>query len=209
MAPRPVPTMIAIGVARPSAHGQAMISTATALTSASARRGCGPQTLQPTNASSRDEHDGRHEECRDAIRQPLNRRAASLRLARPSGRSAPAASRCRPARREPAACRCVLIVPPVTRDPGAFSTGIGSPVTIDSSIALRPSMTTPSTGTFSPGRTRQTSPTCTSSSGTSASSPSPDDARGFRREPEQLLESPCRCGAGAKLEDLPEQDQRR
>ena len=33
-APRPVPTMIDIGVARPSAHGQAMISTATALTRA-------------------------------------------------------------------------------------------------------------------------------------------------------------------------------
>ena len=30
-APRPVPTMIAVGVARPSAHGQAMTSTATAL----------------------------------------------------------------------------------------------------------------------------------------------------------------------------------
>ena len=29
-APRPVPTMSAVGVARPSAHGQAMISTATA-----------------------------------------------------------------------------------------------------------------------------------------------------------------------------------
>ena len=34
LAPRPVATMIDIGVARPSAHGQAMISTATALTSA-------------------------------------------------------------------------------------------------------------------------------------------------------------------------------
>ena len=33
-APRPVPTMIDIGVASPSAHGQAMIKTATALTSA-------------------------------------------------------------------------------------------------------------------------------------------------------------------------------
>ena len=32
-APRPTPTMIDIGVARPSAHGQAMISTATAATS--------------------------------------------------------------------------------------------------------------------------------------------------------------------------------
>ena len=33
-APRPVPTMIAVGVARPSAHGQAMTSTVTALISA-------------------------------------------------------------------------------------------------------------------------------------------------------------------------------
>ena len=30
-----------------------------------------------------------------------------------------------------------LTVPPVTRSPGVFSTGIGSPVTIDSSTALR------------------------------------------------------------------------
>ena len=34
VAPLPVATMIDIGVASPSAHGQAMISTATALTSA-------------------------------------------------------------------------------------------------------------------------------------------------------------------------------
>ena len=33
-APRPTPTMMDIGVARPRAHGQAMISTATALTRA-------------------------------------------------------------------------------------------------------------------------------------------------------------------------------
>ena len=41
-AARPAPTMIDIGVASPSAHGQAMISTATAFTSAWARRGSGP-----------------------------------------------------------------------------------------------------------------------------------------------------------------------
>ena len=46
------------------------------------------------------------------------------------------------------------MVAPMTRSPGCFSTGIGSPVTIDSSTALEPSSTTPSTGTFSPGRTR-------------------------------------------------------
>ena len=40
--------MIDIGVARPSAHGHAMISTATALTSACASRGSGPATAQTT-----------------------------------------------------------------------------------------------------------------------------------------------------------------
>ena len=45
-APRPVPTMIDIGVARPSAHGHAMISTATAFTSACASRGSGPHATR-------------------------------------------------------------------------------------------------------------------------------------------------------------------
>ena len=49
-------------------------------------------------------------------------------------------------------------VAPITGSPARFSTGIGSPVTIDSSTALVPSSTTPSTGTFSPGRTRSRSP---------------------------------------------------
>ena len=65
-----------------------------------------------------------------------------------------------------------LTVPPMSRSPAVFSTGMGSPVTIDSSTALLPSTTAPSTGTFSPGRTRSRSPTCTSSSGTSPSDPS-------------------------------------
>jgi hypothetical protein len=41
-------------------------------------------------------------------------------------------------------------VAPVTRFPAFFSTGIGSPEIIDSSMLLTPSRTTPSTGTFSP-----------------------------------------------------------
>ena len=48
-----------------------------------------------------------------------------------------------------------------------FVTGIDSPVTIDSSTVDRPSSTTASTGTFSPGRTRSRSPMWTSSSATS------------------------------------------
>ena len=65
-----------------------------------------------------------------------------------------------------------LTVAPVTRSPAPFSTGIGSPVIIDSSTLLIPYSTTPSTGTFSPGRTRSRAPTCTWSKGTSASEPS-------------------------------------
>src|SRR5438876_9699710 len=49
-APRPTPTMMDIGVAKPRAHGHAMIRTETALTRACARRGCGPNTAQPANA---------------------------------------------------------------------------------------------------------------------------------------------------------------
>ena len=51
-APRPMPTMIDIGVARPSAQGQAMISTVTAATSANVKRGSGPNVIQAANASS-------------------------------------------------------------------------------------------------------------------------------------------------------------
>jgi hypothetical protein len=43
VAPRPVPTIMDIGVASPNAQGQAMLSTATALTRASAIRGSGPK----------------------------------------------------------------------------------------------------------------------------------------------------------------------
>ncbi len=51
-APRPTPTMIDIGVARPSAQGQAMISTLTAATRPNAIRGSGPNTAQAPKAIS-------------------------------------------------------------------------------------------------------------------------------------------------------------
>ena len=52
MAPRPVPTMIDMGVASPSTQGHAMISTATALTSAYAIRGSGPHPAQAMNVTT-------------------------------------------------------------------------------------------------------------------------------------------------------------
>ncbi len=49
-APRPVPTRIAVGVARPSAHGQAMISTATAAVNAAATGW--PDSSQPASVTA-------------------------------------------------------------------------------------------------------------------------------------------------------------
>ena len=66
----------------------------------------------------------------------------------------------------------LLIVAPITSSPSRFSTGIDSPVIIDSSTAELPVVTTPSTGIFSPGRTRTTSPPTTSPIGSSTSRPS-------------------------------------
>ena len=51
LAPRPMPTMTDIGVASPSAHGQAMIRTATALVTAAGRRGSGPSQIQNRNVT--------------------------------------------------------------------------------------------------------------------------------------------------------------
>ncbi len=51
-----------------------------------------------------------------------------------------------------------LMVPATTASPFFLSTGIGSPVNIDSSIVLSPSVIFPSTGILSPGFTRNKSP---------------------------------------------------
>ena len=66
----------------------------------------------------------------------------------------------------------VLSVPAMSLAPASLATGMDSPVTIDSSTAERPSISSPSTGTFSPGRTRRRSPTAIASSDTSSSLPS-------------------------------------
>src|SRR5437867_11318293 len=51
-APRPIPTIIEVGVANPSAHGQAMISTATKFSSALVKAGAGPNASQRPNVSA-------------------------------------------------------------------------------------------------------------------------------------------------------------
>ncbi len=65
----------------------------------------------------------------------------------------------------------LLIVAPMTVSPGFFSTGMLSPVIIDSSMVEAPSITMPSTGTFSPGLTITISSANTSSILIAASCP--------------------------------------
>ena len=65
----------------------------------------------------------------------------------------------------------VFTVADVTPSPCALSTGMLSPVIDDSSTALSPSRITPSTAIFSPGRTTNVSPMTTSSTGIVCSAP--------------------------------------
>ena len=169
-APRPVATMMAVGVARPSAHGQAMTRTATALVRAKRPAGSGPNTHQATKV-------------RAAIPSTIGTKTAATRSARRwIGAREPCASATsvtiranavslptRAARKMKLPVR--LTVPAKTFDSGVFSTGRLSPVSIDSSIVEAPSVTTPSTGIRSPGRMRTKSPTRTSAVGTSTSAP--------------------------------------
>ncbi len=170
-APRPTPTMIDIGVAKPSAQGQAMMSTETAAIRPKVSRGSGPNSDQPLKASTATASTSgtNQPETRSASRWIgawLRCACATMATIRASIVYLPTLS----ARitKVPA----TLIVPPITLSPADLRTGIDSPVTIDSSTVLRPSMTSPSTGTFSPGLTRSRSPTTTAASGTSSSLPS-------------------------------------
>ena len=90
-APRPVPTSSAVGVARPSAHGQAMISTATAAVNANVALSPAP-SQKPSVATAMRDHD-RDEDAGDAVGEPLHRRLAGLRVGRRAARSGRA--RCR------------------------------------------------------------------------------------------------------------------
>ncbi len=170
-APLPVPTMMAVGVARPRAQGQAMTSTATKLSRARLNTGSTPASIQTTKVS------------RAMPMTVGTKTAATLSARRWMGALEPWASStmrmiwARTVSRPTRSARkrkvpVPLMVAPTTSSPGFFSTGMGSPVSMDSSTALAPSVTTPSTGIFSPGRTTMMSRTMTSSMGMSLSSPS-------------------------------------
>ena len=166
--PRSVPTSRAVGVASPSAHGHAMISTDTAAVAAKTRGS--PANSQPArvSADSTSTPGTNTDEMRSAsaCTGALPVWASSTR--RPSWASwVSVPTRVARTTRRPFA----LIVAPTTASPGPFSTGTDSPVIIDSSTADAPETTTPSVATFSPGRTTNSSPTTSAVMGSRRSTP--------------------------------------
>ena len=160
--PRPVPASSAVGVARPSAHGQAITSTETAALNA---RGTSCDTTS---------HPMR---VRSEITRIVGTKIAETRSARramgafvswAAATSSPifasvVSDPTRVARTvsDPEVFR----VAPVTASPTETSTGTDSPVSREASTAEDPAITVPSVAIFSPGRTRNSSPGSRSSTG--------------------------------------------
>ena len=158
--------MMAAGVARPSAHGQAITSTATARISATSAPT--PAHNQPSSvASAISSTTGTNTLATLSTRRWIGALAAcassTRRMMRESTVSAPTARTSSTTRPSP------LIEPPVNTAPASLVTGNGSPVSMDSSTCVSPSSSVPSTGKRSPGRTTRRSPTITSATGTSTS----------------------------------------
>ncbi len=82
-APRPTAVSSAVGVARPSAHGQATTSTATAALQAAAAGRPGAQP-EPEGGHGAGDH-ARHEHRGDPVRQPLRAGLGAQRLADQAG----------------------------------------------------------------------------------------------------------------------------
>ena len=168
-AARPLPTINAVGVASPSAHGQAMMSTATAAVnafSASPSKNnqaanvaalitntTGTNTLLTLSAKR----------CTGAFVACASRTNFAMRANVVSEPTRVARTIMRPFR---------FTVADVTEAPTATSTGTLSPVTMLMSMLDAPSVTTPSAAIFSPGRTTTKSPSRTTEAGIDTSCPS-------------------------------------
>ena len=137
LAARPVATMMDIGVARPRAQGQAMMSTATALRTPNTQDGSGPKKPQtrrvlrdmPSTASTNQNDTVSAMRCMGARDRWALATSCTIWL---STVSAPTLSAT--ITRLPEA----FWVAPMTRSPTLLLTGIGSPVSIDSSTLDAP-----------------------------------------------------------------------
>ena len=116
-APRPVPTSSAVGVARPSAHGQATIRTATVAEKANVDAGAAAEPVA-------ERRDGDHDHDRHEDRRRRGRRAAAPAPCRtgprrPAARSARARCRRRRGSRSTTSRPPALTVAPATASPVA------------------------------------------------------------------------------------------
>ncbi|MPM41024.1 hypothetical protein SDC9_87673 [bioreactor metagenome] len=166
--PRSDPASRAVGVARPSAQGQLMISTDTA--AVTAKVADSPRTSQTTSVISASTMTIGTKTpeilSASAWERDFPVWASSTRWAIwASWVSAPTAV-ARTTNRP-----VVLTEAPTTALPGWTSTGSDSPVMTELSIAESPLTTTPSVAIFSPGRTTNSSSTTSFSIGTVTSAP--------------------------------------
>ena len=169
LAPTPLPTMIATGVARPRAHGQLITSTEIPL--ASAKPKGWPARIHiivVTTAMEITTGTKTPDTLSATFAIGAFVAAASLTIFIICERVVSSPTLVASQRRKPD----WFMVAAETPSPGSLSTGMLSPVSAASLTALLPSSTTPSTGIFSPGRTTKTSPFLTCSTGTSTSCPS-------------------------------------
>eukprot|EP00955_Chlamydomonas_euryale_P090993 364588-Chlamydomonas_euryale.AAC.13 len=179
VAARPVPTMTAVGVARPSAQGHAM--TTTEMPNSSAKRnGVWPSGSHEAGYACAHPQDAHTIHVASAMQMTTGTNTADT----------VSANACTGALLSCACCTSRTIcdnvvspptrvarissmplppatVPPVRPSPGFLNTGRGSPVIMASSTCASPTSTSPSVGTRPPGSTRSTSPRWIRCTGTS------------------------------------------
>ena len=164
----PVPTMIAAGVARPSAHGQAITSTATAFTSAvsapapASHQPPAVSTAMAITAGTNTALTRSTSRCTGGFwpcASPTSRTSCASRLSAPSAVASTTSS------------PSPFTAPPVTGLPACLATGRLSPVSRLSSTPDSPSRTTPSAAMRSPGRITSRSPRRSAATETSSSTP--------------------------------------
>ncbi len=143
-APRPTAASRAVGVARPSAHGQATTRTATAALAAAAAGQPAP-SQKPSVTTARVIAQGTNTA---AIRSASRCAAALLASAWLTSRVIWASTVSAPTRVARTSSRPLMLTDaPVTSSPGPTSAGTDSPVSRDASTAERPPVTTPSVAT--------------------------------------------------------------
>ena len=178
-APRPVPTITAVGVAKPSAHGHAM--TSTVMANKNEKRNSPSTSVHSLGSAPADASENHVTHVTVAMTTMAGTNTAlTLSAYAWIGALATCASSMSLTTFEsmesaptPVASTSTIplrfTVPPMTPSPGDLDTGIDSPVIMDSSAAVLPHRTIPSAGKCAPGNTRSTSPRCNSAVSTSLS----------------------------------------